>query len=118
MASDQTFVTYVCDQMGNAGQISSRKMFGEFVIYCSTKVVALVCDNQLFVKPTPGGETVLGACTKVPPYPGAKPHYLITDRLDDREWLSRLIATTAHELPEPKPRKSPRRRARAARSTA
>jgi len=30
---------------------------------------------------------------------------LITDRLDDREWLSRLIATTARELPEPKPKK-------------
>jgi hypothetical protein len=25
---------------------------GEYAIYCNGKVVALVCDNQLFVKPT------------------------------------------------------------------
>ena len=98
-------MTHICDQMGNPRQISSRKMFGEWAVYYGGKVVALVCDNQLFVKPTPAGRAVLGACVEAPPYPGAKPHYLITDRLDDREWLSRLIATTARELPEPKPKK-------------
>jgi TfoX/Sxy family transcriptional regulator of competence genes len=105
MASDESFVTYVCDQAGSAGEISSRKMFGEYAIYCDGKVVALICANQLFVKPTPGGKAVLGNCVEAPPYPGAKAHYLITDRLDDREWLSRLIATAARELPEPKLKK-------------
>jgi DNA transformation protein and related proteins len=110
MASEQKFVTFVCDQMSGAGLISSRKMFGEYAIYCGDKVVALVCDNQLFVKPTPGGEAVLGRPVEAPPYPGAKPHYLIDDGLDDREWLSRLIATTARELPAPKPKKSAKRK--------
>jgi TfoX/Sxy family transcriptional regulator of competence genes len=102
MASDRSFVSYICDQAGVAGQISYRKMFGEYAIYYRRKVVALVCRNQLFVKPTPGGKTVVGTCVEASPYPGAKPHYLITDRLDDRDWLSWLIARTAHELPEPK----------------
>ena len=105
MASDRSFVIFICDQMGAAGQISFRKMFGEYAVYCRGKVVALVCDNQLFVKPTPGGKWALGICAEASPYPGAKPHYLITDRLDDRDWLSRLIATTARELPEPKLKK-------------
>ena len=56
MASDQSFVIYICDQVGIVGQISFRKMFGEYLIYCHGKVVALVCDNQLFVKPTLGGK--------------------------------------------------------------
>ena len=30
----------------------SQAMLGEYVIYCNNKVVALVCDNKLFVKPT------------------------------------------------------------------
>jgi DNA transformation protein len=106
MASDQSFVTYICDQASGGGHISSKKMFAEYAIYCGEKVVALVCDNQLFVKPTPGGKKTLGACVEKPPYTGAKPHYLITDKLDDRDWLSRLIATTASELPEPKPKNS------------
>ena len=60
MSSDQSFVDYVCDQMLDAGVIRSRKMLGEFAIYCDDKVVALVCDDQLFVKPTPGGRAFLG----------------------------------------------------------
>jgi TfoX/Sxy family transcriptional regulator of competence genes len=38
--------------MKDAGAISYRYMFGEYAIYCDGKVVALVCDNQLFVKPS------------------------------------------------------------------
>jgi DNA transformation protein and related proteins len=110
MASEQKFVTFICDQMSNAGVISSRKMFGEYAIYCGEKVVALVCDNQLFVKPTTEGKAFLGRPMEAPPYPGAKPHYLIGDGLDDPEWLSRLIAATARELPARKLKKSPKRK--------
>lgn len=105
MASDLEFVEYVCDQISTAGHITFRKMFGEFAIYCEGKVVALVCDNQLFVKPTPGGRTMVGSMEEAPPYPGAKPYFLVGDRLDDREWLSTLIRVTESETPAPKPRK-------------
>ena len=111
MASEQKLVNFICDQMGGAGQITSRKMFGEYAIYCEEKVVALVCDNQLFVKPTAEGKAILGQATEAPPYPGAKPYYLITDGLDDREWLSRLIAKTAQALPVPKPKKTSKKKA-------
>ncbi len=110
MASDQGFVEYICDQIADAGRISSRKMFGEYAIYCDDKVVALVCDDRLFVKQTPGGRAFIGSPTEAPPYPGAKPSFLIEDRLDDRAWLSELIRLTAGELPPPKPKtpKTPR----------
>jgi hypothetical protein len=39
------------------------------------------------------------------PYPGAKPYFLIEERLDDRDWLSRLVEATAREVPEPKLKK-------------
>ena len=87
--------------MADAGSISARKMFGEFAIYCGEKVVALVCDNQLFVKPTVAGRALLGQPSLAPPYPGAKPHFLI-DNVDDGESLSAIIAATARELPVPK----------------
>ena len=102
MASDEKFLTFVCDQLRDAGNISYRKMFGEYAIYKGEKVVALVCDNQLFVKPTAGGKALLSRPREAPPYPGAKPCYLIADGLDDSEFLSKLIATTARELPPPK----------------
>lgn len=112
MASDQNFVTFVCDQMRSAGVISSRKMFGEYAIYCDGKVVALICDNQLFVKPTAGGKALLGSPEEAPPYKSAKPHYLIDNGLDDPEWISRLVATTARELPMPKVKKPPKAKSR------
>ena len=40
-----------------------------------------------------------------PPYPGARPHFLVADGLDDREALAQLIRATSAALPEPKPKK-------------
>jgi TfoX/Sxy family transcriptional regulator of competence genes len=105
VATDLTFVQYLCDQLQAAGPISYRKMFGEYALYCGTKVVALVCDNQLFIKPTPGGRAVLGTPAEAPPYPSAKPHFLIQDQIEDRELMTRLLRVTTSELPEPKPKK-------------
>ena len=101
MASDERFVAFLLDQMAGAGSVSARKMFGEFAIYCDLKVVALVCDNQLFVKPTAAGKSLLGDPSLAPPYPGAKPHFLMSN-VDDGEFLSAIIAATARELPVPK----------------
>ena len=105
MASDLSFVEFVVDQMENAGVITYRKMFGEFTVYCDGKVVALICDNQLFIKPTHAGRSFIGDVVEAPPYPGAKNSFLVEDKLEDREWLSNLIRITAKELPEPKPKK-------------
>jgi DNA transformation protein and related proteins len=105
MASDLNFVEYVRDQINAAGQVSFKKMFGEYAIYYDEKVVALVCDNQLFIKPTVGGRSMIGSIVEAPPYPGAKPHFLIGEQLDDQHWMSSLIQLTASELPAPKPKK-------------
>lgn len=105
MASDPGFVDYICDQIGDAGQVSARKMFGEYAVYCDGKVVALVCDDRLFVRPTPGGRAFIGSAMEAPPYPGAKPHFLIEEKLADREWMSELVRATVGELPAPRTKK-------------
>lgn len=105
MASTQDFVDYILEQIENAGVITYRKMFGEYAVYSDKKVVALICDNQLFIKPTTGGKTFIGNVTEAPAYPGAKMSFLIEDNLDNKEWISELIRITARELPEPKPKK-------------
>jgi TfoX/Sxy family transcriptional regulator of competence genes len=105
MASDEVFIEFIAEQMENAGFISYRKMFGEYAIYCNNKVVALVCDNRLFVKPTAGGRAYIGAVVEAPPYPGAKLYFLIEDAYENREWLCGLIKITAQELPFPKPKR-------------
>ena len=106
MATKQSTVDYLLEQIENAGNVRSRKMFGEYAIYCNDKVVALVCDDKLFVKPTEAGKEFLQTIEEAPPYPGAKPYFFISgDQWEDREWLTLLIAKTAEELPLPKPKK-------------
>lgn len=105
MASTQEFVDYIIEQINNAGNVTYKKMFGEYGIYSDNKIVALICANQLFIKPTEGGKAFIGEVKEDQPYPGAKMYFLIEDKIDDREWISQLIRITAIELPEPKPKK-------------
>lgn len=49
MASKQNTVDYILDQIADAGAVHVKKMFGEYAIYCNEKVVALVCDDQLYI---------------------------------------------------------------------
>ena len=105
MATDKEFIDFVVDQIENAGQITAKKMFGEYGIFCEGKIFALVCDNKLFIKPTEAGRTFIRNVVESPPYPGAKPSFLIEEKLEDREWLSELVRISVRELPEPKPKK-------------
>lgn len=105
MASDLDFVEYVVDQLADVGAITYRKMFGEYAVYCDGKIVALICDNQLFIKPTEAGRSFIGDVVEAPPYPGAKPSFLIGDQIEDKDWLSNLVRLTTNELPNPKPKK-------------
>ena len=102
MASELNFVQYVVEQMANAGEITYKKMSGEYGVYCNGKIVALVCDNQLFVKPTDVGRKFIKNPVEAPPYPGAKLYFLIQDKIEDTDWLCNLIKITENILPKPK----------------
>jgi hypothetical protein len=107
MGTDSGFVAWLHDQLGrSAGTLTFRRMFGEYALYCDSKVVALVCDNQFYLKPTAAGRAALGeAAQEGFPFPGAKPWLLVGDVLEDRAALARLIRVTAAELPLPAPKK-------------
>jgi TfoX/Sxy family transcriptional regulator of competence genes len=108
MASELEFVEYVCEQIGGAGSITYKKMFGEYGVYCDAKIIGLICDNQFFLKKTETGRTLLPGALEAPPYPGARPYFVI-EALEDREVLSVLVKSTYDELPPPVPkRKKPR----------
>ena len=104
MPNDQDFIDYVVDQTRNS-DVTYRHMFGGTTLYMNGKVVALICDNQLFVKPTEAGRSYIGDVTEAPAYEGSKDFFLIQDEIDDSEWLTELIRRTEQELPSPKPRK-------------
>lgn len=95
---------YICDQAGLGRRLVFKKMFGEFALYVDGKVVALVCDDQLFLKPTPEGKSYLGKVAEAPPYPGAKNYFQVSSEMDDSERLGAALNITARALPEPTPK--------------
>ena len=105
MASDQNFVDFVIEQISNAGAITTKKMFGEYGIYADEKIFGLICDNKLFIKPTIAGREFIGDVVEAPPYEGAKPSFLIEEKIEDGDWLSELVRVSLKDLPEPKPKK-------------
>lgn len=104
MASDQNFVDFVIEQISNAGAITAKKMFGEYGIYADEKIFGLICDNKLFIKPTIAGREFIGDVVEAPPYEGAKPSFLIEEKIEDDDWLSDLVRISLKELPAPKPK--------------
>ncbi len=110
MASSQSFVDFVLDQIAPDCDVTARKMFGEYGVYSHGKLVGLVCDDRLLIKPTEGGRAWIGDVVEGEPYPGAKLQFHIQE-LDDSDWLSELIRISFRELPEPKPKKPRKKKA-------
>ena len=101
MASRLEYVRYVAEQLSGAGEITYKKMFGEYGLYCDGKIFANVSDDQLFVKITEAGRRLFPGLPEAPPYPGAKNCFLIED-VDDRDFLTALTLATCQALPETK----------------
>ena len=97
MASHQDFVDYVAEQLAEAGTIRSRKMFGEYGLYCNEVFFAVICDDQLFVKVTPAGEAAFPHLPKAPPYAGAKDYIWMAD-VEEREQMTELVRITCEAL--------------------
>ena len=105
MTSNEDFVQYIADQCAGAGDITVKKMFGDYGIYCHGKIFGLICDNHFFLKPTDAARPLLRSVEMRPPYEGAKDYFYIAD-VDDHDYLSLLVSETCKELPEPKPKKA------------
>lgn len=60
MATKQSTIDYIEDQLTEVPDIRSQKMFGEYALYCGEKVVALVCDETVFVKIIEEGKVYVG----------------------------------------------------------
>jgi len=104
MATDLAYIDFIRDLLGRGHRAEFRKMFGEYAMYLDGKVVALVCDNQVFLKPTDTGRALLGRVEEAPPYPGAKPYFSVSDRMEERELFLELLEVTAAAMPRPKPK--------------
>ncbi len=109
MSSDAGSADYMCEclSLSCSGKVSCKKLFGEYALYYNGKVIGLVCDNKLFIKPTEFGKKLLSESNSLKlkaPYDGAKMWFLI-ENFENRELMEKLILGMFDELPWPKPKR-------------
>ena len=98
MASSKEYLDFILDQLSALPEISYRAMMGEYIIYYKDKVVGGIYDNRFLVKTTTAGLEMMPDAEREIPYDGGK-EMLMTDNVEDGEFLCRLICATYEELP-------------------
>ena len=97
------FIEFVCEVLSPLGEVRSRKMMGDYVIYVNEKCVITACDNNAFVKKLPCIEAMMADAECGCPYPGAKEAYIL--EFSDRNKVLKVVDTLWNALPFPKTKK-------------
>ena len=72
MSCTTDFIDFVCAALSPLGEVRSRKMMGDYVIYVNGKCVITACDNIAYVKKHPCIVDLMADAECGSPYPGAK----------------------------------------------
>lgn len=103
MATSIEFIEYVCEQLGDIGTVTYKKMFGEYMVYLNAKPIFTVCDDTVYVKQVDSVKDLLLDSEKGEPYKGAKICHILD--VDDSD-LTRQVALAVEKVtPLPKPKK-------------
>jgi TfoX/Sxy family transcriptional regulator of competence genes len=104
MATSAATIDHLLDLLSAAGDLSARRMFGEYGLYLDGTIVAFICDDTVFLKPTPSARVLLPDVEQGPCYPGSKPYLILTETLDDPDLAVRVLRAVAADAPSPKPK--------------
>ena len=100
MATDVSYIEYVCEQIHGDYAVRYKKMFGEYIVYANDKPVLLVCDNTVYVKKLNELSEIMQNADCGIPYEGTKDHYILD--IDDVNLVERVIAILEQVTPLPK----------------
>ena len=101
MASGKEYLDFILEQLSGLENVSCRAMMGEFILYYRGKIIGGIYDDRFLVKPTKSAVEMMPDADREIPYEGAK-EMLLVDNVDNREFLSGLLAAMYDELPGPK----------------
>lgn len=108
MATSIDFINFIHDQLDTQCDITHKKMFGDYMIYCNGKPVLLVCDDTVYVKQIPETLAMYSHHNVTPdigiPYNGARPHYVLD--IENTDLATDMVNMLAIVLPAPRPKKT------------
>ncbi len=103
MPCSTEFIEHICETLAPLGEVRSRKMVGDYVIYVNGKCVVTACDGKAFVKKLPCIADIMSGAECGCPYPGAKESYILD--FNDIQKARKIIETIWEALPFPKSKK-------------
>ncbi len=105
MATSKEFHDYIVENLRRAGDVSTRKMMGEYCVYYQEKLIGNICDNCLFFKPAEAVLRLMPETERAYPYEGSKTLMVVIDDVENTELMAEIMSEMYGELPEPKKRK-------------
>jgi len=103
MATSVEYIAFVCDQISEVGDIRSKKMFGEYMIYVNDKPILLVCNSTVYVKCLDCISEQMKDAETDSPYTGAKVHYILD--IENKDLSKEVILALEKVIPIPTPKK-------------
>ena len=92
---------YILDCLQRAGEVTTRRMMGEYCVYCAGKLVGQIFEGSLYLKETPSVQALLAGCPREYPH-GAKAAWYRADCFEDIPLMRELLARMVTDLTEPK----------------
>lgn len=105
MATTKEFHDYVLEQLQKVGNVTTRRMMGEYCVYYEGKLVGDICDNTLFLKPTESALRLMPDAERGHPYEGSKCLMILVEEVENAELMEKVLSAMYEELPMPKKRK-------------
>ncbi len=103
MACSNDYIDFVLEVLSPLGEVRSRKMMGDYVIYLNDKCIITACDNNAYVKKLPCIEQLMQDAEVGCAYKGAKEAYILT--FEDPVFARKVISSLWDSLPYPKSKK-------------
>lgn len=100
MATSKEFHDYILECLCRAGNVSTRKMMGEYLVYFNGRLAGDICDNCLLLKQTEASLRLLPNAEKEYPYEGSKTLMLVVEDVENKELMRQIINEMYPQLPE------------------
>ena len=91
MATTKEYHDYVMECLNKAGEVTSRKMMGEYCLYYNGKLFGGLYDNRLLVKQTETSKKLLADCPLEYPYEGSKSLMFLVTEFENADFMKELL---------------------------
>lgn len=98
MATSKEYRDYILEQLDLLQDITAKSMMGEYLLYYQGQLFGGIYDNQLLIKNTEVGKSLMTEVKEVLPYEGSKKKMLLISEIENKEFLKELITKTCEEL--------------------